>query len=72
MMKAMSFAGKGIIKSVDKMTMDPMKYQQELLFSLLEENKDTGYGKAHGFANIHTIEDYRKRVPLGEYDDFAP
>lgn len=72
MMKLMARIGQNITKSLDKMTMDPRKFQEELLLSLLEENRDTEFGKKYHFSEIHSIEDYQKMVPTGEYDDFAP
>ena len=42
----------------------------ELLKDLLEDNKDTEYGKKHNFAQINSIEDYKKNVPLTEYNDY--
>ncbi|MCR4807322.1 MAG: GH3 auxin-responsive promoter family protein [Lachnospiraceae bacterium] len=72
MMKMMSFGGKSIIRSLEKMTKDPLKYQEEILFSILEENKDTEFGRENGFADIRSVEEYRKRLPMREYDDYAP
>ena len=72
MMKGMSFFGKGIIRSLDKMTRDPMKYQRKLLFSMLIENKDTEFGKKYGFEDIRSVAEYQKKLPLYEYDDYAP
>ncbi len=72
MMKMMSFIGKSAIRSLDKMVMDPRGVQEALLMTLLEENKDTEYGKAHDFSKIRSIEDYQKMVPIQEYDGFAP
>ncbi|MBQ9604579.1 MAG: GH3 auxin-responsive promoter family protein, partial [Firmicutes bacterium] len=60
---------------VDKfrdMTKDPMKAQTELLFKILRDNKDTEYGKKYYFADIETIEDFQKKVPVSIYDDYAP
>ena len=72
MMKAMSLIGKTAIRSLDRMSHDPRGVQEELLLSLLQENRDTEYGKACGFAEIHTLEEYQQRVPIREYDEFAP
>ena len=72
MMKMMSLVGRGVAKSLDKMTKDPRSCQEVLLLSILEENKDTEFGKAHGFSDIHSIEEYQEKIPLGEYDHFAP
>ncbi|MFR3948723.1 MAG: GH3 auxin-responsive promoter family protein [Ruminococcus sp.] len=37
----------------------------------MEQNKDTEYGRKYGFANIHSIEEYQKKVPVSVYDDYA-
>lgn len=72
MMKMMSFIGKSAIKDLEKKSLEPLKVQEDVLKTIISENKDTEFGKAHSFSEIKTIEDYRKRVPLAEYDDFAP
>ncbi len=72
LMKVMAFAGQGIIRSLEKMTRDPLKVQEKVLLSLLEKNKDTEFGRMHGFGDIHSIEEYRQALPLREYDEFAP
>ena len=43
---------------------------RELLLRLLEDNKDTEYGKQYGFAHIHDADAYRASVPLTTYDDY--
>ncbi|MBR5381024.1 MAG: GH3 auxin-responsive promoter family protein, partial [Oscillospiraceae bacterium] len=72
MMKMMSLMGKSAIRSLDKMTKDPRAVQEELLLTLLRENKDTVFGAENGFGSINSIEDYQARVPIREYDSFAP
>ena len=59
-----------LLPRFEKMTADPMAVQKRLLFELLEENKDTEYGKKYGFAEIDSVEEYQKRVPVTEYDDY--
>lgn len=54
------------------MTKDPMKAQTELLFKILQDNKNTEYGKKYNFAEIKTIEDFQNNVPVSVYDDYAP
>ena len=72
MMKMMSLMGRSAIRALDKMTKDPRKTQEELLLSLLQENRDTEFGAKYGFGDIRSIEEYQARLPIGEYDDFAP
>lgn len=63
--------GKIIYDHLMKMSKNPMKYNEELLFKLIKENKDTKYGKKYDFANINSIEDYQKKVPITTFDDYA-
>lgn len=49
----------------------PMKNQNEFLMKLLKDNQDTEYGKKYGFAEIRSIEEYQKKVPVIIYDDIA-
>ena len=63
------------VKAFEKLleeTKHPMDVQKEVLFSLLEDNKDTEFGKKYGFANIHTIEDYQKALPVSVWEYFEP
>ena len=53
-------------------TQHPMELTTELLMKLLDDNKDTEYGKKYDFANIHSVEEYQKKVPVVVYDDLAP
>lgn len=40
------------------------------LFKILNDNSETIYGKKYNFNKIKTIEDFRKNVPLTEYDHY--
>ena len=44
----------------------------ETLLKILKDNKDTEYGKKYDFANIHSFEEYKAKVPLTTYDDYYP
>ena len=44
----------------------------ENLRQILSDNRDTEFGRAHGFAEIENVEQYRARVPLMRYEDFEP
>ena len=46
--------------------------QRELLLGILEKNRDTVFGKAHGFGEIRDIGAFQRRVAPGDYDDFRP
>lgn len=50
----------------------PEQSQAALLRALLARNKDTQFGKAHGFAGLSRVEDYRRAVPAQTYEDLWP
>ena len=64
--------GKAVLKALAEDTKRPMEEQQNLLFKILKDNQNTEFGKAHGFSEIRSIEDYQIKVPVAVYDDFAP
>ena len=60
-----------VVEALNRMAEDPMGENEKLLLRILEQNKDTEYGRKYGFANIHSIEEYQKKVPVSVYDDYA-
>lgn len=70
--QALIQGGKTLIEKLEITTKDPMSVQRGFLMKLLDDNKDTEYGKKYNFAGIHSIEEYRKAVPLSDYDTYAP
>jgi len=50
----------------------PVDIQNEVLFSLINNARDTVWGKAHGYDKIDSITDFKKAVPLQNYDDIKP
>lgn len=46
--------------------------QHQMLMTILRDNVDTTFGRAHGFASISSIEAYRDNVPIHSYDQLEP
>ena len=44
--------------------------QETVLLEMIKSYRNTEFGLKHHFASIHSIEDYRKEVPLSEYEDY--
>ncbi len=63
--------GKSVFTSINHFSQIPAETQEKLLFSILEKNKNTEYGKKIGFDKIKTVEDFQKYVPLTTYDDYS-
>lgn len=61
--------GKKTLKDIKKSSLKK-NANEELLLKLLHDNKDTEYGKKYDFANIHSFEEYKAKVPLSEYDNY--
>jgi hypothetical protein len=50
----------------------PRAAQARLLEALLRTNRDTRFGKEHGFAKLRSAADYARRVPRRDYEGFRP
>ena len=64
-------AGQDTYAEFQKMAEEPMRCNEELLMKILQDSKDTEYGKKYGFSEIHSVEDFQKKVPVSTYDDYA-
>jgi hypothetical protein len=51
---------------------DACRVQQDILFGWLRRCRATRFGRDHGFAEINSLAEYRRRVPIARYDYFAP
>ncbi len=63
--------GKSVLKGVDHFTSIPVETQEKILMQIMDENKDTEYGKKIGFKDVHSVEDFQRIVPLSTYDTYA-
>lgn len=63
--------GEPVYDEVMEETLHPAEVSEQCLLKLLDENKDTEYGKRYGFADIHSVEEYQKHVPVITYDNIA-
>ena len=50
--------------------MDPQQAQRRVLSSLIRRGCRTQFGRDHGFSPGWSLDDYRSRVPLRDYDAF--
>lgn len=58
-------------KKVDKLRFhakNPTRIQHQLLLQIVKTNKDTQFGIDHKFESIHTIEQFKKQVPIRDYE----
>ena len=69
---ALVLKGRTVLADMERCSREPDKANEALLMKILRENADTEYGKKYGFADIHSAEEYKKRVPYSDYDVYAP
>ena len=65
------YLGNLVFKGVNHFTSIPVETQEKILMQIMEENKDTEYGKKIGFDKVHSVEDFQKIVPLSNYDTYS-
>ncbi|HVK84830.1 MAG TPA: GH3 auxin-responsive promoter family protein [Kofleriaceae bacterium] len=51
---------------------DARATQARLLTRYLELNRDTVFGREHGFAELRTLDDYRRAVPIRTFAELQP
>jgi len=44
--------------------------QEQVLLGIIRANAEAEFGRGHGFSSIHSVEEYRRRVPTSEYEDY--
>jgi len=63
---------KRIVSRVYKQSNDAVKVQNKLLKKLLKQAKNTAFGKDHNFSKIHSYNDFKKQVPVRDYEGLKP
>ena len=61
-----------VSRQIGKWSSNALKEQEEVLTQLIEKGKQTQFGKDHDFSNIHIYEDYKKHVPVRDYEGLKP
>lgn len=58
------------IRSMHRNARNARKKNEALLFRILKMNRDTEYGRRYRFSEIKSLADYRRTVPIIEYEDY--
>jgi hypothetical protein len=56
----------------DRAVKRPRETQHAFLFDQLRREAETAYGRDHRFADIRTLAEFRRHVPIQRYDDLEP
>jgi hypothetical protein len=59
-------------RRVDRAAADPARVQAAALETLLRRNARTAFGREHEFGGIRTPAEYRRAVPVRDYEGFRP
>ena len=46
----------------DRCAIDPIKTQKKLLLNIIRNNRNTLYGREHGFSSIKTVDDFESMI----------
>ena len=64
--------GYGLARKLDRAAERPQAAQNTFLLRLIKANANTVFGKDHGFATIRTEADFRRQVPIRDYEGLRP
>src|SRR6266540_409067 len=53
-------------------TRDAHAAQRSKLLAIVKANRDTAYGREHGFSSIEDIDDFQRNVPINTYETLEP
>lgn len=56
------------VRKIKKWAENPIETQDTVFSSLIKEGSNTAFGKDHNFQNIHSYEDFKKQVPIRDYE----
>jgi hypothetical protein len=54
------------------LTEKPQEVQNKRLLHIISRNRSTRFGRDHGFGAIRSLEEYRERVAIGDYERLRP
>lgn len=60
------------VMQINKWKKNPLAAQEKVFFNLVKNAKKTAFGRDHTFAEIKTYEDFKKFVPISDYEEIKP
>lgn len=70
--KIIGWSIKKRINQIDYFRQFPLETQRKIFQQLIQRAKNTTCGKKYDYASINTIEDYKKQVPIQDYESLKP
>jgi hypothetical protein len=59
-------------RELNQVRKNAVSLQQKTFTDLVHAARDTDFGKAHHFAQINNYDDFKKNVPIHDYEDLRP
>ncbi|QRO02549.1 GH3 auxin-responsive promoter family protein [Archangium violaceum] len=59
-------------RTFDAQARDAANVNADTLRALLHHNRDTEFGRRHGFASLRTVADFQRALPVSTYEPFRP
>ena len=63
---------KAVVAAQKKWAANPGKTQQKIFEKIIKKAKGTSFGKDHGFGDIKNYDDFKKQVPIRDYEALKP
>ncbi len=70
-MEMMIGNGHVVLGELNEYCANAKKTSHDLLMRIMRDNAGTEYGKKYCFSDLRSVEDYKAKVPLSTYDDYA-
>ncbi|MDF3076193.1 MAG: auxin-responsive promoter [Sphingobacteriaceae bacterium] len=61
-----------VVRQINKWKNNAIESQQRVLQKLISDAKDTAFGEDHAFAGIKNYEDFKRAVPIRDYEELRP
>ena len=61
-----------VVKGINRWKYNAVEAQRQILNNLVKQARDTVYGRDHHFDSIKSYEDFKKNVPISDYEDLRP
>lgn len=65
---ALTISGLPQLRTLERASRDCMAVQDSVLKNFIDVSKGTAFGKDHNFSSIKTIKDFRKAVPIRDFE----
>ena len=72
LLKAAAFLTRRQWTRWESLTANPAEIQNQLLVDIVRGNRGTRFGRDHHFDTIHSLDEYRQRVAINDYERLRP